>query len=447
MYTKVKGTYDLSPEESKRMAAIESFIAQVVTIFGYEELRVPILASSDLIHRSSGDSSDIVTKETYDFKDRGDRLISLRPEGTAPIIRSIIENKYYTRHLPLKYFYVGDMFRYERPQKGRFREFRQFGVECIGSKDPFMDAEVILMATEIFEAFDISNIKVRINTLGDNDSRAKYRDALKEYFSKFKDELSSDSKTRLEVNPLRILDSKDEKDQEIVKGAPRIKDYLSDESLSNFERVLEYLKELEVNYVVDERLVRGLDYYTDTIFEIEMDTDNKVGQSQTICAGGRYDNLVKDLGGPDIPSIGFAFGLERLMAIIEEDDEDTFEKNTIVQFIPLGDDAKLNLSRLMRDTRKEGIVSEMDYDAKNLKQHFKSAEANNAAFIVIQGENELKTSTIQVKNKLFNIDTTMTEKELIDYVINQLGKYHHEKHHKDGCDCESDGECSCDREA
>ncbi len=453
MYTKVKGTYDLSPEEAKKLASIERFLSQVVSLYGYEELRVPILESSELIHRSSGDSSDIVTKETYDFKDRGNRLITLRPEGTAPVIRSVIENKLYTRHLPLKLFYLGDMFRYERPQKGRFREFRQFGVECIGSSSPLMDAEVILMASTIFDALGVSNYIVRLNTLGDSLSRDNYRQALKEYFSKVKDNLSDDSKVRLEVNPLRILDSKDPRDKEFIKDAPKIGDYLSPESKEKFDSVKSYLDNMNVKYYLDERLVRGLDYYTDTIFEIELEGNDNVGQSQTICAGGRYDNLVKSLGGPDLKSVGFAFGLERLLSIVEDNAD--YSKKVLVQFIPIGEKPKANLIKKMQEVRLEGITSEMDYDAANLKNHFKSSSANNASFLVIQGDSELEDNTLQIKNKINDKEDYIDEDDLLDYLIRELsggcscgcGGHDHNHDHKCECGCGDDEhECSCHEE-
>ena len=448
MYTKVKGTYDLSPEEAKKLASIEHFLSQVVSLYGYEELRVPILETSELIHRSSGDSSDIVTKETYDFKDRGDRLITLRPEGTAPIIRSVIENKLYTRHLPLKLFYLGDMFRYERPQKGRYREFRQFGVECIGSSSPLMDAEVILMAATIFDALGVSNYVVRLNTLGDSLSRENYRSALKEYFTQIKDQLSEDSKVRLEINPLRILDSKDPSDKELVKNAPKISDYLSQESKDKFLSVKSYLDSMNVKYYIDERLVRGLDYYTDTIFEIELEGNDNVGQSQTICAGGRYDNLVKTLGGPDLKSVGFAFGLERLLSIVEDNAD--YSKHVMVQFIPIGDKPKLNLVKKMQEIRLEGLVCEMDYDALSLKNHFKSSSANNASFLVIQGDSELEDNTLQIKNKLNNKEEYIDEDDLLDYLVRELSggcscgcSGHHEEGHE--CHCHEEGhECHCE---
>ena len=424
MYTKVKGTYDLLPSESRKYSYIEDFLKDTASLFGYEEIRVPILATSDLIHRSTGESSDIVTKETYDFKDRGDRIITLRPEGTAPVIRSIIENKLYaTNALPLKLFYMGEMFRYERPQKGRFREFRQFGVEVVGTSSPYMDAEVILLATTIFKDLNINNFKVRLNTLGDDESRNNYRNALKEYFSDKLDSLCEDCKKRFEKNPLRILDCKVDKDSEILLNAPKVSDYLSQKSKDDFEIVKSYLDELDVPYVVDEKLVRGLDYYTNTIFEFEL-LDSESGQSGTICAGGRYDNLTSDLDGPKLGSIGFAFGLERLISIVNFDFDLTHSINC--QFIPIGENAKKNLLKVMQYLRTMGFISEMNYEATSLKGHFKSADSNKARYLIIEGDDELERGVVKVKDKLNNTEEEVDIKDLnnlLDYLMDLENKY------------------------
>jgi len=418
MYTKVKGTFDVLPETARKMSSLEHYLKQVASLYGFQEIRVPILSNSDVIHRSSGESSDIVTKETFDFKDRGDRMLTLRPEGTAPVIRAVIENKLYTNPLPLKLFYLGDMFRYERPQKGRYREFSQFGVEVVGTNSPYMDAEVITLASTIFGSLRIKNYRVRLNSLGDDESRNNYRTALKEYFSDKLDTLCEDCKKRYETNPLRILDCKADKDNEVLKNVPKISDYLSEESKKEFEVVKNYLSYLNIPYIVDEKLVRGLDYYTNTIFEIEIESENAVGQSLTICAGGRYNNLVKLLEGPDLGCVGFAFGLERLAEIIDERVD--YSHKVIAQLIPIGIEAKMNLIGLLQEVRISGLSAELSYESNNLKSHFKASDNNKARFIVIQGEDELKNKQVKVKDKKDNTEELINEDELCGYMIKRL---------------------------
>ena len=445
MYTKVKGTNDVLMEESKKLSTLEHYLKQIVSLYGYEEIRVPILSPTELIHRSSGDSSDIVTKETFDFKDRGDRWVTLRPEGTAPVIRAVIENKLYTRPLPLKLFYLGDMFRYERPQKGRYREFSQFGVEVVGTMSPYMDADCITMASTIFDFLGIKKYVVKLNTLGDKESRDNYRKALKDYFSPHINELCEDCKKRFETNPLRILDCKVDAQSDILKNAPKISDYLSDASKAEFEIVKNYLELVKVPYVIDENLVRGLDYYTNTIFEIQMTDQGTDGQSQTICAGGRYNGLTKLLDGPEMGSVGFAFGLERLLSQIE--DKADYSKNMLCQLIPIGSEAKVHMVKLLQQLRLQGISAEMDYEAKNLKQHFKASEISKAKFIIICGDDELNNKTLQIKNKITNEEVTLHEPQLVRYIINALDaerSKHHEHCHCHDDECECDGDCKCD---
>ena len=432
MFTKVKGTMDLLPEDAKKTAVLENYLRSVAELYGFQEIRVPILSDSGLIHRSSGESSDIVTKETFDFKDRGERLLTLRPEGTAPVIRAVIENKMYTDNLPLKLFYMGDMFRYERPQKGRYREFSQFGVEVVGTNSPLMDSEVITLASTIFKTLDITNYRVRLNTLGDTESRNNYRQALKEYFSDKLDSLCADCKKRYEINPLRILDCKADKDTDALKNAPKISDFLTEESKKEFEEGKKYLDLLNIPYIVDESLVRGLDYYTNTIFEIELADSNGVGQSSTICAGGRYNNLTETLGGPALGCVGFAFGLERLKDIVNLQGD--FKKSVLCQLVPLGDDARENMIGLLQTLRLNGFVSELSYEAKNLKNHFRASEKNNARFVLIQGEQELINHMVQIKDQANNTQDVISEDDLINYLYKKIRCNHH---------CHSTGDCEC----
>ncbi len=428
MYTKVKGTQDFLPEQAKKLTGLENYLRDIASLYGYSEIRVPILQNMEVIHRSSGESSDIVTKETFDFPDRGNRMLTLRPEGTAPVIRAVIENKLYTRPLPLKLFYMGDMFRYERPQKGRYREFNQFGVEVVGTNSPYIDAECIVMASTIFKSLRINNFKVRLNTLGDNESRTRYKEALKEYFKDKLDSLCNDCKNRYSTNPLRILDCKVDKDNEVLLNAPKISDYLSEESKKEFEVVKNYLDKLNVPYVVDLNLVRGLDYYTNTIFEFEIDGGG-AGQSLTICAGGRYNDLVKMLDGPDLGCVGFAFGLERLSDIIDERVDYTHK--VICQFVPMDDSARDYLIEIMQDVRISGISSDMYYEKSGLKVGFKAAENNKAKFIVIAGENEISNNQVTIKvksddnNRDNDIQETINKDMVAEYIIATFKSHRH----------------------
>ena len=312
MITKPRGTYDVLPEETKKWVKLENYLRKVSLLYNYKEIRTPMFEASEVFHRNQDDSSDMVNKETYDFLDRGNRKMTLRPEQTAPIVRAYIENKIYGDNNQHKLFYIGPNFRYENPQKGRFRQFSQFGVEALNSSSPYLDAEVIAFAVTIFKGLGLKNVKVKLNSLGDEESRNNYRDALKEYFKDELVNLCSDCKNRYEKNPLRILDCKVDKDKEIMKNVIRIKDYLNETSKNHFQSVLETLDNMNIEYVIDDYLVRGLDYYSHTVFEIEADIEG-FGSQNVLGAGGRYDKLVSDLGGPVTPAVGFAFGLERLL--------------------------------------------------------------------------------------------------------------------------------------
>ena len=435
--TKAKGTYDVLPNESYKWAFIEDKIRTVCQIFNYEEIRTPIFEASELFHRTVGETSDLVKKETYDFKDRGNRFVTLRPEGTAGVVRAYIENKLYTEPIN-KLFYIGSMFRYERPQKGRYRQFNQFGVECFGSSDPIMDAEVISLAVTIIKAFNLKGIKVRLNSLGDDTTRENYRVALVDYFSKYKDQICEDCKVRLEKNPLRILDCKVDRDTEIFKNAPKITDYLSEDAKNRFNKVLEYLDSMNINYEVDPMIVRGLDYYTHTIFEIEAQIEG-FGSQNVMCGGGRYDHLVENLGGPSTPGIGFAFGLERLLSAIEAEHDLNSEIQTHLFVIALGDKARVKAVNIVNNMRLGGLITEMDYLNGKLKNQFKLCEKYNSKFIAILGEDELEKNQINVKTPNSTEQVTISIDELYSYVVSKL---------RSGCSsCSSTcGSCDCDCE-
>ncbi len=418
--TKVKGTYDSFDELQKKYQALEEKIRMVCHIFNYDEIKTPIMEYSELFHRTVGETSDLVKKETYDFLDRGDRSVTLRPEGTAGVVRSYIENKMYANNSISKLFYIGPMFRYERPQKGRYRQFHQFGVEAFGSSDPLMDAEVISLAVTIIKAFALKGIKVHLNSLGDEESRENYRRALVEHFSKYRETLCEDCKMRLEKNPLRILDCKVDKEKEAFKNVPNIYDYLSPSSKERFDKVISYLKAMNIDYIIDPMLVRGLDYYTHTIFEIEANIEG-FGAQNIMCGGGRYDNLVSDLGGPQTPGMGFAFGLERLLAAVEASGRTLYKKRGIHLFIiTLGDNAKAEGMRLLNDMRFGGLITEIDYKNGNLKQQFKASEKYDPQYIAILGEDELKNNTINLKIKATNEQHTIYLDDLYDYIVNDI---------------------------
>ena len=317
MITKPKGTKDIYGKEAKKWQYVSKVIDEVMEKYNYNYIRVPVFESSELFHRGVGETTDIVTKETYDFTDRGGRNMTLRPEGTAGVVRSYIENKMYgDNNQPIKLYYNCPMYRYERPQGGRYRELTQFGYELIGSDDPLSDAEVISLAVNIYKILGLKGIKVNVNTLGDQESRDNYRKALIKHFKPHVNELCEDCKERLEKNPLRILDCKVDQDKEVMKTAPKTIDYLNDESKERFEKVKEYLEIMGVEYVVDPSVVRGLDYYNHTVFEVEAKIEG-FGAQNVIGGGGRYNTLVEQIGGPKTPGIGFAAGFDRLMLALE----------------------------------------------------------------------------------------------------------------------------------
>ncbi|MCR5705648.1 MAG: histidine--tRNA ligase [Acholeplasmatales bacterium] len=417
---KPKGTVDILPGESEKWASIEQRIRKVCKLYNFKEIRTPIFESGELFHRDQNDSSDMVTKETYDFVDRGDRNMTLRPEGTAGVVRAFIENKLYVENPVSKLFYMGPMFRYERAQRGRQRQFHQFGIEALGSASPLMDAEVIATAVAVIKEFGLSGIKVKINSIGDEESRKAYKDVLVDYFTKYEDDLCEDCKNRLHKNPLRILDCKVDHHKDYFLGAPKISTYLNESSKTHFAQVLEALKAMNIDYEVDENLVRGLDYYTHTVFEVEVDCA-ELGAQNVICAGGRYNNLVGQLGGPDTPACGLAFGMERLLFALESEGKKlTKEASSHLFIIAMGDKAIAKSAELLNKCRMGGLVSEMDYNNKSLKAQFKLADKNNALFTAIIGDNEIENGTVNIKNNEEKTQETVEIDKVYDYIYNYL---------------------------
>ncbi len=421
MITKPKGTYDIYGENAKYYNYINGVFASVCEYYNYEYIRTPIFEESELFHRSVGESSDIVSKETYDFKDRGERNLTLRPEGTAGVVRSFIENKMYgDATQPKKFYYSGTMYRYERPQAGRFRELSQIGVEALGSDSPMMDAEVISLAYRLLEEMGIEEVTVKINTLGDSASREAYRNALVNYLEPHIHELCEDCQKRFSTNPLRILDCKVDKDSEVLKNAPSILEYLNEESKTRFDRVLEYLEYLDVDYEIDPNIVRGLDYYNHTVFELVADLDI-LGSATTLCAGGRYNNLVSFLGGPDTPGIGFASGIDRLIMVLKElNKEKELDRGVDVYVMAVNEEEKLTAMRLVQDLRWCEVKCDMDMLDRSLKTQFKQADRLNARILVILNSEDLQKGLITVKDNITKEESKIDENEILDYIISNL---------------------------
>lgn len=415
MITKPKGTYDVIENEALKLQKINRIIEYFCEFYNYEYIRTPIFESRDLFHRTVGEQTDIVTKETYDFKDRSDRELALRPEGTAGVVRSFIENKMYGSSMPRKLYYNGTMYRYERPGNGRNREFTQFGVEILGSNDPVVDAEIISMPYHLFEELGFKNLNVKINNLGSKLDRENYKMALKEYLKPHLHNLCSDCQKRFETNPLRILDCKVDKDSDILKNVPSILDYQSEESKSRFNKVLEYLNYLDVDYEVDDKIVRGLDYYDYTVFEIVSDAV-VLGGASTIAAGGRYNDLVEKLGGPSTPCMGFAAGLERIMLAMDEIEE-TLKPSLNCYILYVNEEEKLKAIMLAQDLRLSGVSCDYDTTGRSLKSQFKEADRNNAQLLIILNSEDLNKGLITVKDNITKEETKIDENEIIDYIV------------------------------
>lgn len=417
MIQKQKGTYDVYGNTGKKIVYLENLLKALMEKYNYEYVRTPLFEASDLFHRGVGETSDIVSKETYDFTDRGNRNITLRPEGTAGVVRSFIENKMYARtEQPIKTWYYGPMYRYERPQSGRYREFYQFGVEVFGTNDPMIDAEIISIPVNFYKLLGLKGIKVNINSLGDAESRKNYRDALIEYFKPHINTLCEDCKTRFLKNPLRILDCKVDKETKILKNAPSILDYLNEASKKHFENVKKYLEALDIEYVVNPKIVRGLDYYTNTVFEVEANVEG-FGSQNVLCAGGRYNNLVETIGGPSTAGIGFALGFERLLTALDYENINVIEDDGIdVYIIPMSENEKQKSLNVTNNLRMNGFKVDMDYLNRNIKSNFKQADRLNSKFVIIIGEEEIKTNVATIKNNHEKTEEKIEFDKLVEYL-------------------------------
>jgi histidyl-tRNA synthetase len=417
MITKQKGMIDITGETSKKWIYLNDAIRSVFEKYNYEFIRTPILEASELYHRGVGETSDIVTKETYDFKDRGDREVTLRPEGTAGVVRSYIENKMYGDAIqPKKLYYTGTMYRYERPQAGRLRELTQYGCEVIGCDDPAIDAEVISIPVSLFKLLGLKNVKVGINSLGDVKTRNDYHNALKEYFKDDIKNMCEDCQKRYDKNPLRILDCKVDGEKDIIKNAPKITDYLSTEAKERFETVQKYLDLMGIEYEVDTNIVRGLDYYDQTVFEVMADIPG-MGAQNVLCGGGRYNKLVSTLGGPETPAMGFGGGLDRLLLAIESSDIKLDINNGIDAYIMyVSEDEKEYAVSLNLALRMNGFTTDMEYMSRNLKGQFKQADRFNAKFLIILNSEDIAQGKVKIKDNATKEEQLVSEADLIDFL-------------------------------
>lgn len=392
----IKGTKDVLPNESYKNQYIEATCLGVAENFGYKEMRTPVFEHTELFQRGVGDTTDVVQKEMYTFDDKGGRSITLRPEGTAGAARAFLENGLSNEALPQKICYLTSCYRYEKPQAGRLREFHQFGIECFGATSPLADAEMISLAKQIFDELGVKDLHLELNSIGCPECRAEYHKALKEYFSQYKDKLCDTCNDRLERNPMRILDCKSPVCSEIAKGAPVVIDYLCDECREHFQKVKSYLDAANIEYIVNPQIVRGLDYYTKTVFEFVSDA---IGSQGTVCGGGRYDGLLEELGGQHTPSLGFGMGLERLQLVMEAQGCNFPEPSRPDLFIvAMGEKATLKAVEIAKDMRDEGFSVVYDLNGRSLRAQMKYADKLGAKFNVVIGDNEVENKVVSLKD-------------------------------------------------
>lgn len=413
-----RGTQDILPEQTPKWQKVESVLRELSRVYRYKEIRTPMFEQTELFQRSVGDTTDIVQKEMYTFEDRGGRSLTLRPEGTASTVRAYVEHKMFgVPDQPMKLSYIGPMFRYERQQAGRYRQFVQFGVEAIGSSDPAIDAEVIALAMDVYQSVGLKDIKLHLNSLGDKETRDAHRTALINHFKPSISEFCNDCQNRLEKNPLRILDCKVDHEHPLMGTAPKLTDYLNESSASYFEKVKEYLEILGIDYEVDPNLVRGLDYYNHTAFEI-MSTASGFGAITTLCGGGRYNGLVSEMGGPDLPGIGFALSIERLLLALEaEGIELDVEDSLDIYVVAIGEEAKKKSVELLSSFRAKGISAEMDYIDRKMKAQMKSADRLGAKYVIVIGETELEEASVNIKEMQSGNEEKVELSELVNYLL------------------------------
>lgn len=409
----IKGTLDTLPRESYKIQYIEQAMREIAENYGFYEMRTPVFEHTELFQRSVGETTDVVQKEMYTFEDKGGRSITLRPEGTAGAVRAYLENGLFNEAMPQKIYYLTSCYRYEKPQAGRLREFHQFGVECFGAGTAAQDAEIIMLANEIFNFLGIEGLSLEINSIGCPECRKNYQNALKEYFNSHYDELCDTCKGRLQKNPMRILDCKSPVCSEIAKDAPKIIDYLCDDCSEHFETVKNYLNANNIEFTVNPTIVRGLDYYTRTVFEF---VSSGIGAQGTVCGGGRYDGLIEEMGGKPTPACGFGLGLERLLLLMDAQNSEFPERKKCDLYIgSMGEKANLKAFTLATDLRNEGLSAQFDTVGRSVKAQMKYADKIGALYTVIIGDSELESGTVKLKNMS---DGTETEIDLDGFCDN-----------------------------
>ncbi|MGG1575939.1 histidine--tRNA ligase [Fictibacillus sp. NRS-1165] len=416
-----RGTQDILPGTVEKWQFVEEKAREICSRYNYKEIRTPIFEHTELFLRSVGDTTDIVQKEMYTFTDRGERSLTLRPEGTASTVRAYVENKLFgLAQQPVKLYYIGPMFRYERPQAGRYRQFVQFGIEAMGSDDPSIDAEVMALAMDVYKELGLKSLRLVLNTLGDKESRKAHREALVAHFEPRIGEFCHDCQNRLHTNPLRILDCKKDRDHELMKTAPSIHDYLNEESRKYFETVKSTLTQMGIDYVIDPTLVRGLDYYNHTAFEIMSDAEG-FGAITTLSGGGRYNGLAEEVGGPATPGIGFAMSLERLLLALDAEGVELPIEDTIdCYLVTMGDQAKEKAPSLLYQFRKAGLKADKDYLDKKMKAQFKAADRTKAKFVAVLGDDELANGVISVKEMKSGEQSEVALDQVTEYLLKQI---------------------------
>ena len=409
-----RGTKDILPKEVHNWRHIEHHIRDICDRFGYEEIRTPIFEHTELFQRGIGEGTDVVDKEMYTFEDLGGRSLTLRPENTASAVRAFLQNKLFAEKSLTKLFYIGSMFRYDRPQAGRMREFHQFGVEAIGEQNPAVDAEIIILAWDFLTGLGLNDLELRLNSVGCPNCRPKYRDALKDYFRDKLGDLCEDCQDRFEKNPLRILDCKKDSEKDFMAGAPKLIDHLCDECRDHFEHVKNYLTTGGIKFELDSKLVRGLDYYTKTAFEIRY---SPLGAQSAVAGGGRYDGLVEEIGGNPTPAVGFAAGLERILLALEQQElihEHAHDREFFI--VAVGEESKLFAFKLLTEFRRKNILVDMDFSDRSMKAQMKQASKSNAKFAVIIGEDELKNNEVTLKN----LETSEQKKYSVEKILERI---------------------------
>ncbi len=409
-----KGTKDVLPQDSYKWQYVESKAREVAKVFGAQEIRTPTFEHTEVFLRGVGETTDIVNKEMYTFNDKGGRSITLKPEGTAGVVRAFVENGLANSALPAKLFYITQCFRYERPQAGRLREFHQFGVEFLGAKNADIDAEVILLAKSFIESVGIDNVSLYLNSIGCKECRKTYQDALKAYLTEREEELCPLCKERLNKNPLRVLDCKNDDCKKITANAPKILDYICEDCFNHFEKVKELLTLAGVEYKINPNIVRGLDYYTRTVFEF---VSENIGAQGTVCGGGRYDGLIEQLGGNDLPGIGFAVGVERILMLLENTQKQIENPNKVkMYFAPMGEEEGKKAFELTSKLRAMGIPADFDHMGRGIKAQFKYADKIGAEYVGVIGSNELASGVVKIKDMAGGTETAVEFDKIIEFI-------------------------------